>query len=69
MVKVKTENISRVSLESMEVGDVITFILPDYSKVESGRTSITIYSNRTGRTYTTSHNPEEKNELTVTRTK
>lgn len=69
MVRVKTENISRMTLESMNVGDAITFILPDYSKVESGRTSITIFSNRTGKCFTTSNSSETKNELTVTRTK
>lgn len=68
-MKVKANSLSKTTLESMDVGDSITFVLPGYDKVLAARVSITLYSKTTGAEFKTSENPEQNTELTVTRTR
>lgn len=66
-MKVKANNLSKTTLESMNVGDSITFVLPEYSKVLAARVSITLYSKSSDTEFKTSENPECNTELTVSR--
>lgn len=69
-MKVKTETLSKITLDSMEVDDEITLILPDYSKVGSSRSSLSTYlKTYPHKIYTTSEGEDNPCELTITRLK
>ena len=69
-MKVKTETLNKVTLDSMGVGDEITLILPDYSKVGSSRSSLSTYLKTfPQKVYTTSEGEDNPCELTITRLK
>lgn len=69
-MKVKTETLNKVTLETMEVDDEITLILPDYTKVGSSRSTLTTYlKTYPQKAFTTSEGEDNPCELTVTRIK
>lgn len=69
-MKVKTETLNKVTLETMEVDDEITLILPDYTKVGSSRSTITTYlKTYPQKAFTTSEGEDNPCELTVKRIK
>lgn len=69
-MKVKTETLSKVTLDSMEVDDEIALILPDYSKVGSSRSSLSTYlKTYPQKAFTTSEGEDNPCELTIRRYK
>jgi len=69
-MKVKTETLNKVTLETMEVDDEITLILPDYTKVGSSRSTLTTYlKTYPQKAFTTSEGEDNPCELTVKRIK
>ena len=69
-MKVKTETLNKVTLDTMEVNDEITLILPEYSKVGSSRSTLSTYLKTFPlKVYTTSEGEDNPCELTITRLK
>lgn len=60
----------KMTLDTMEVGEKITLVLPDYSKVGSSRSSLSTYlKTYPTKNYETSEGKENPCELTIKRTK
>lgn len=69
-MKVKTETLNRLTLDSMEIGDELTLILPDYTKVMSSRANLSTYMKIHPKIeFSTREDPENPCEFTVKRLK
>lgn len=69
-MKVKTETLNRMTLDSMEVGDKVTLVLPDYTKVGSSRSNLSTYIKiYPEKYYKTSEGTDNPCEFTIERTK
>lgn len=69
-MKVKTDTLSRLTLDTMAVGDVLTLMLPDYTKIVSSRANLSTYMKiHPKMEFTTKEDSENPNEFTIKRLK
>lgn len=69
-MKVKTETLNKITLETMGIGDEVTLMLPDYTKVGSSRSTLSTYlKTYPKKVFTSSESEENPCELTIKRLK
>lgn len=69
-MKVKSETLNKMTLDTMNVDDEVTLVLPDYTKVGSSRSTLTTYlKTYPKKEFKTSEGEENPCELTIIRIK